>query len=150
MKFSSHSTIICCFFLIASQGIFAQNPEGLWKNIDEDGQAKSIIRISIDEGILSARVVEFLPVATIKHCLKCEGKEEGISLLDINLLDGLVKQGNSWRGGTILNPKSGKKYKALISFKNDNILNVRGYIGKPIFGKTYQWIRVTDSEENTQ
>ncbi|MBT8189569.1 MAG: DUF2147 domain-containing protein [Saprospiraceae bacterium] len=142
--------ITICLAIIFNSAIQAQNPEGLWKNIDDDGNAKSVIRITVDEGVLSARVVKFLPSASIKSCEKCQGDEKGMSLLDIDLLEGLRQHDGTWKGGQILNPKTGKRYKALVSFEDEHTLNVRGYIGKPIFGKSYHWKRVVETPDNAQ
>ncbi len=47
-----------------------------------------------------------------------------------------------WSGGTIYDPKSGSTYKCVIWFDDDdNTLNVKGYIGFSLMGKTVQWKR---------
>ena len=44
--------------------------------------------------------------------------------------------------GHIYDPKNGKEYKCNISFKDKNTLNVRGYIGFSMIGRTDVWTRV--------
>ena len=46
---------------------------------------------------------------------------------------------NQWGGGTVYNPFDGNTYDVVIEFEGVNRLKVRGYIRKPIFGKTYYW-----------
>ena len=46
-----------------------------------------------------------------------------------------------WRGGTIYDPRDGKTYKCAMSLKPDGTLEVRGYVGLALFGKTVVWTR---------
>lgn len=48
---------------------------------------------------------------------------------------------NEWNGGHIYDPKNGKEYKCVITMKDKNILNVRGYIGITLIGRTDTWTR---------
>jgi hypothetical protein len=48
-----------------------------------------------------------------------------------------------WDGGEILDPKNGKVYKVRLKpIDGGKKLEVRGYIGAPLFGRTQTWIRV--------
>lgn len=51
------------------------------------------------------------------------------------------KEGH-WEGGHIYDPKNGKEYKCTISSKDKNTLNVRGYIGISLIGRTDIWTKV--------
>ena len=48
---------------------------------------------------------------------------------------------NKWDGGHIYDPKNGKEYKCSITMKDKNTLNVRGYIGISMIGRTDVWQR---------
>lgn len=48
---------------------------------------------------------------------------------------------HEWNGGHIYDPKNGKEYKCVITMKDKNILNVRGYIGITLIGRTDTWTR---------
>ena len=49
----------------------------------------------------------------------------------------------SWEGGTIYDPETGKTYRSKASIANGGeTLNLRGYIGISLFGRTSQWKRV--------
>lgn len=63
---------------------------------------------------------------------------------EILILDGLHYDAKKeqWIGGTIYNPVDGKVYDVLAEFENDEVLRVRGYVGSPMFGKTYLWDRL--------
>lgn len=51
---------------------------------------------------------------------------------------------NRWEGGTIYDASEGKNYKSRMWFDGDDtsVLNVRGYIGSPMFGRTTVFERV--------
>jgi uncharacterized protein (DUF2147 family) len=53
----------------------------------------------------------------------------------------MAESKNTWRNGTIYDPRSGKTYDCVLTLKNSNTLDVRGYIGKPIFGKSVTFTR---------
>lgn len=47
-----------------------------------------------------------------------------------------------WGSGTIYDPKNGKTYKCVINMKDDNTIDIRGYIGIKAIGRTDTWKRV--------
>ena len=57
-------------------------------------------------------------------------------LLGMQFLDGLKKKGKGkWGDGTVYNGRDGKTYTALMKLKNGR-LEVRGYVGMPMLGKS--------------
>ena len=64
-------------------------------------------------------------------------------ILGMDLIAGFTPEGEGkWRGGTIYDPRDGKTYKCAMSLQPDGSLEVRGYVGLAIFGKTVVWTRV--------
>lgn len=47
-----------------------------------------------------------------------------------------------WDNGTIYDPESGSTYNCKITMKDANTLDIRGYIGVSVFGRTDVWKRV--------
>lgn len=47
-----------------------------------------------------------------------------------------------WEHGKIYDPKNGKEYSCKMEFSDENTLNVRGYIGISLLGRTDKWTRV--------
>lgn len=47
-----------------------------------------------------------------------------------------------WEDGTIYDAENGKTYKCVMTMKDANALNIRGYIGIPTFGRTDVWKRL--------
>lgn len=48
----------------------------------------------------------------------------------------------TWANGHIYDPKTGKEYKCTITAKDKNTLNVRGFIGFSLIGRTDVWTRI--------
>ena len=52
------------------------------------------------------------------------------------------KKDDEWKGGEILDPKNGKTYSCRLRLKDDGKkLEVRGYIGFSLFGRSQMWLR---------
>jgi uncharacterized protein (DUF2147 family) len=49
--------------------------------------------------------------------------------------------GNKYSGGKIYNPEDGKEYSCNMELVNPKQLNLRGYIGISLFGKSQTWTR---------
>jgi uncharacterized protein (DUF2147 family) len=48
-----------------------------------------------------------------------------------------------WEGGKILDPENGKEYNLrLTPVEGGKRLEVRGYVGAPLFGRTQTWTRI--------
>lgn len=50
--------------------------------------------------------------------------------------------GGTWENGTIYDPENGSTYSCVIKLKDDNSIEIRGYIGVKTFGRTDVWTRL--------
>jgi uncharacterized protein (DUF2147 family) len=65
------------------------------------------------------------------------------NLVGLVILNNFIFDGNGfWTDGTIYNPKDGKTYSCKLSLKSPKKLEVRGYVGIPMFGKTETWTKI--------
>jgi uncharacterized protein (DUF2147 family) len=48
---------------------------------------------------------------------------------------------NHWGGGRIYDPETGKTYRCKLTLDSDHKLEVRGYIGISLLGRTMVWTR---------
>jgi uncharacterized protein (DUF2147 family) len=64
------------------------------------------------------------------------------------LKDFTYKGENEWADGTIYDPLNGSTYSCIIKMKDDNTLDIRGYIGISTFGRTDVWKRLQVSSKN--
>ncbi|MGB6082944.1 DUF2147 domain-containing protein [Moheibacter sp.] len=134
----------CVVFLFGVLA-YAQSPVGTWKTIDDKtGKEKSHVKIyETKSGKLQGDVVKILtPGNEEATCTECEGDRKNKKINGMTILWGLEKDGSEWSGGHILDPNSGKQYKCLIRLKDKNTLEVRGYLGVSLLGRTQTWTRV--------
>jgi len=140
------------FFLFAAIAVFSSpvaaadaSPQGLWKTIDDEtGEAKSHIRISIKDGTLSGTIEKILPPGDPKAvCGACEGNLKDQPIVGMKILTGMKKGPDGYKDGQITDPKNGKSYNALVWLdpEDSNKLNVKGYIGVSLFGRSQTWLR---------
>ncbi|OGT16258.1 MAG: hypothetical protein A3I12_01945 [Gammaproteobacteria bacterium RIFCSPLOWO2_02_FULL_38_11] len=125
-------------------------PIGFWKTIDDTSeQPRSIIKIWEQDGKLYGKIVKiFYREGESEHdlCLKCTGDNKNKPILGLMILQGFTENEGIWKNGTILDPESGNVYKAKLAVKEQSqALDVRGYIGMPLLGRTQTWVRIEDS-----
>ncbi len=63
-------------------------------------------------------------------------------ILGMDILWGFSFNGDQWVGGRIYDPDSGKTYRCKMWLKSATRLNLKGYVGIPLFGRTEIWTRV--------
>ena len=118
--------------------------EGIWLSGDGDGW----VEITRKGGGLSG-VIKGSPNANEERPDRDEKNPEPAlrdrPLTGLDLFDGFSYDGDGrWTGGTIYDPNSGKTYRCIITWVDENTLKVRGYIGVPMLGRTETWTRVPD------
>jgi uncharacterized protein (DUF2147 family) len=65
------------------------------------------------------------------------------TLIGLDLLKDFVFDDGHWDNGTIYDPENGKTYKCKITYREGK-LDVRGYIGFSLIGRTDVWFRCSD------
>lgn len=139
MKFLS----ITFLFLTFCISVNAQSAIGTWKTIDdEDGRVKSHVEITEKGGKLYGKVAKLIET-NYPICTECKGDKKDQPIEGMTILWDLESEGNKeWSGGKIMDPKTGKEYKCNLELQDTNTLNVRGYIGFSLLGRTQTWYRV--------
>jgi len=132
--------------VLSSSLAFSQGTvEGLWKTIDDEtGEAKSHVRIEARDGMFYGTVEEVLnPEKKNSICDKCPGDRLGVPVEGLEIIRNMKTKGDGWAGGTILDPKKGKVYKAKMSLnESGEELTVRGFVGFSLIGRSQTWQRV--------
>lgn len=149
MKHSIQTTIGLFLLLLISNLAMAQStPVGLWKTSDEDtGKPKSLVRITESRGLLVGRIEALLDPddPSDARCELCTDERRNQRLVGMAILRSLHPIENKtgrWEGGEILDPENGKTYHVRLTLSPDGRkLDVRGYIGTPLFGRTQVWSR---------
>lgn len=122
-----------------------QSPEGLWHTIDDvTGKPRGIVELvrrgDTIIGIARGSLDPNEPVGVL--CTKCTDDRRGLPLQDLEILRGVKAQGEFWGGGEILDPDKGKTYKVRLKVVDGGRkLEVRGFIGFSLVGRTQTWLR---------
>ncbi|MCW8279214.1 DUF2147 domain-containing protein [Pseudomonas sp. PCH199] len=133
---------------VMSSALWADDnsPVGLWQNIDDvSGKPRALIRITEPEGVLKGVIEKAFPTlgeSQNPKCVKCEGVNKNAPIVGLTILTGLRKDGEEYTDGQILDPDNGKVYSSKATLSDEGKkLNVRGYIGLPVLGRSQTWIR---------
>src|SRR5262249_48555484 len=112
---------------------------------DESHEARALVEISEQDGALSGRVIKLFRKPgedPNPNCKQCEGERRGKPVLGMTILWGLRHHGDVWDGGEILDPEAGSVYRCkLHAIDGGAKLDVRGYIGISLIGRTQRWER---------
>ena len=122
----------------------APSPVGVWTTYsDRTGKPDGLVRIAEVDGVFTGIVIEVLSETDPNPvCERCEGELKGKPVVGMAILRGLRREGEGYGGGTILDPDDGRTYRCKASLRDGGArLEVRGYFGAPIFGRTQVWVR---------
>jgi len=120
-------------------------PAGTWHTIsDVDGKPRGIITLRVTGGVLSGTIAGTLVAGEQpgKVCDKCTDERRGQPLVGMVILRGLRWDGSAWTGGDVLDPDTGKVYRATVRVSDDGReLTLRGYVGIALLGRSQRWVR---------
>lgn len=124
-----------------SANAFAQSAVGTWKTVDDEtGEAKSHVEIYEQDGKYYGKVVKILREAHKDDlCTNCKDERKDQRIEGMVLMKDMVKDGDEYNSGEILDPEKGKIYTCKIWRDGDN-LKVRGYVA--FLYRTQTWYPV--------
>lgn len=132
------------FIILICQISVAQEYEGYWKTIDENGVAKSIVKLYLTkDGIIEGKVLKILKDAESNRlCVDCKGDKKNKPIKGMVIIENMKPEGDIYVDGQVTDPQNGKVYSCKLWIDEDDkdVLNIRGYWA--IFYKTQQWERV--------
>jgi uncharacterized protein (DUF2147 family) len=137
------------FFLSVSlSNLFTETPNpddivGIWKNSTN----RAHIQIYKQNGKFYGRILWLKNLVDERGNPKLDRKNpapqlRNRALIGLVTLRDLKFDDGEWSGGYIYNPGDGREYNAFISLVDTNTMEVRGYVGFSLFGKTDVWTRV--------
>jgi uncharacterized protein (DUF2147 family) len=130
-----------------SSAAFAQDtPVGKWRTIDDKtGKVKSVVEITeASNGTLQGKVLQVLDSEKGPNplCDACKGANHNKPIEGMVIAWGLRHEGDAWDDGKIMDPKNGKVYSAKMTpVDGGKKLEVRGYMGFSLLGRTQTWVR---------
>ena len=145
--------VIRAALALATVGAFGgaqaqMTPVGSWHTIDDKtGEIKSLVVITESSGVLSGHVDKLLRKDADQKavCDKCTDDRKDKLVLGLEIIRA-AKQAEGkdvWEGGNIVDPDNGTVYKLkLTPIDGGKKLEVRGFIGFALLGRTQTWVRV--------
>lgn len=116
---------------------------GIWQN----SSGKGHVQIFERSGKYYGKIVWLREALDATGHPKVDRKNEDPNrrtkpLIGLTMMRDFAYDDGEWSDGYIYNPSDGKEYKGYIKMQDPNTLDVRGYIGISLFGKTDTWTRV--------
>ncbi len=135
--------------------IFAAEPsvQGYWKTIDDKtDKPRSIVEISEKDGKVFGKIVKIFPHEGNKDlCEKCPDDFKNQPILGLQFMWDLKsanQDSTKYDGGKILDPANGSIYRSKLELiEKGQKLEVRGYIGISLFGRSQTWLKVKSIDE---
>ena len=108
---------------------------------------KSKVEIIKKDGKYSGKIIWLKEPKREDGTVKLDKNNENEKLrsrkvVGINVIKGFVWDDDEYEDGSIYDPENGKTYSCEITWEDKNTLNVRGYIGFSLLGRTTVWTRV--------
>ena len=139
--------ILLLSLTIYSSNLLAQKANdilGYWLNAEKDAK----IEIYIKNNIFYGKIIWLKEPKDVNGEWKLDNKNPDKTLrkrkkLGLEIIDNLIWNPNKkeWNNGKIYDAREGDTYSLFAKIKGNNILNLRGYIGFSLFGKTTTWTR---------
>ena len=145
MKKITATLVFTILFLFA----FAQTNAdviGEWYNAEKD----AVITIFEEDNALSGKITWMLHPNDEDGNPKTDPLNPDESLKSRPRMGMVMMHGfaydkdNVWDDGTLYDPKKGKTYSGMITLKDANTLDLRGYVGFSFLGRSSTWTRKLD------
>lgn len=129
------------FLLLAFAGVAQNKPDdivGVWRSPQGDAH----VQIFQNQGLYYGKIIwgtggAETDVNNPNASLRSR-KLIGLVMLEHFKFDGAYH----WKNGTIYDPRNGETYSCEMWLSDGNNLNIRGFVGMSLFGRTEKWTRV--------
>ncbi len=137
-------TLLFCLFLSISFPIFAQQSDaivGEWYNQEKT----ATILVYKKSGLYFGKINTSPESGKTKPANDEKNPDKALQtkpIVGLEILKNFVfTKEKIWDEGTIYDPNNGKTYSSFIKMVDYNTLDIRGYVGISLLGRTTQWTR---------
>lgn len=122
-------------------------PVGRWHSVDDDGKSKRAeIQVTESNGVLTGKILRVLKAGAgaTGTCSKCTDDRKDAPTVGLEIIRNVKQVSDGvWAQGEILDPASGKTYSVeMTPIDKGKAMEVRGYIGISLLGRTQVWQRI--------
>jgi uncharacterized protein (DUF2147 family) len=144
---------VLCAALMTSAYASEPTIAGVWQQIDpSNGFVGGLISFKEKNGLWEGYIIKMYPKPgdpVDPVCSGCTDDRKDQPVLGLRLIQNAKRDGLSYEGGAILDPRNGSQYSVELTLAPDyETLTVRGYLGITLLGQSQTWKRLheTDSE----
>ncbi|NIJ54093.1 DUF2147 domain-containing protein [Dyadobacter arcticus] len=115
---------------------------GEWMNEEKDTKIE-IYKVGTEyfgKLLWSEDMLEADGITSKKDTQNTNEKLRGRNLYNVNILHDFVYTETAWDNGKMYDPKSGKTYNCILKLR-EKLLEIRSYVGIPLFGRSTYWQR---------
>lgn len=129
------------------------SPDGYFVTVDDGtGAPRGLVELKTSpggelEGFLRGTFVAGEDMS--RTCVTCRDELLDQPLYGLRIVYGLEPKSDrrKWKSGRVVDPESGDTYKARVEYSDDfREVELRGYIGTPLLGRSQTWRRATEDE----
>lgn len=116
----------------------------MWRIDDAKGRPEALVRIFDKDGVYFGRFEKlFNPDPAGDRCTACRDERKDQPLVGMIFLSDFKADGDRY-SGRVLDPETGNTYRCTLRVINGGeSLEVRGYVGISLFGRTQMWHRTS-------
>jgi uncharacterized protein (DUF2147 family) len=141
-----------CILFAAAAAYAAQGDDilGVWNNEERDAKIE-IFKcngkycgkiVSLKEPNYPADSKEGTPGTPRLDRNNADTANKSQPILGLHVVNDFIFAGERvWKDGSVYDPKNGKTYRGKMTLVSPNKLNLRGFVGIPLFGRTTTWTR---------
>eukprot|EP01037_Dinobryon_pediforme_P006970 gene6970-biopygen4446 len=119
---------------------------GTWQQVDDEShEVRSLVQITEQNGLFEGKMIKLFPHPDEQQepiCGQCTGDKKNAPYLGLKIIENVRKTADGYTGGKITDPDDGTEYKLKLTPSADgNTLEVKGYVGIELMGRTQVWRR---------